>query len=405
LNFEREGIMHIPILKIPFSDDDKDFVSEKVCEILSSGILTMGKYTREFEELFCQFTGAKYAVAVSNGTSALEIILRALEIEGKSVIVPTNTFLATAYAVMHAGNKVIFADSNPETLCLDADDIKRKITPDTAAVILVHVGGIITPDYYEVKKVCDDKGLYLVEDCAHAHGSSIDGRQAGVLGIAGAFSFFPTKVLVTGEGGMIVTNDETLCEKALMIRNHGKNPKMGNKMSEFGHNYRLSEITAILGVQQMKKAHWSIAERQRVAALYDRLLQGVRNVRPVELPSGIVSTYYKYIAYLSEEYDRDEVKKTMKERYNVSLTGEVYANLCHNEPLWDKYTYCGKLRGNSVACHRWPRCDCEVRQEGFPGAEYLSKHHICLPIYPGLKDEEIEYVVESLDKVLNKNYE
>lgn len=393
---------NVPILRIPFSDDDKEFITSKINEVLDSGVLTMGKYTQEFEELFSRFIGSRYAVATSNCTVALEIIIRALGIEGRSIIVPTNTFMATAYAVMQSGNKVVFADCDPKTFALYPDDLKKRIDPDTAAVILVYIGGVITPEYYEIKRICEKNNLYLIEDCAHAFGCSIGGQKAGTLGAAGAFSFFPTKVVTTGEGGMITTDDEDIYKNVMMIRNHGKNPAMGNRMTQFGYNYRLSEITAVLGIQQMKKSSELTEERRNIARMYDKMLAGNGHIKPLSIPPNTISTYYKYIAYLPEGCDRSKVKQVMKEKYGVSLTGEVYADPCHTEPVWREYTYCGKLRNNgrAVGCTRWPGCGCETLQDGFPGATYLSNHHICLPLYPGLKKGEAEYVVESLCKTV-----
>jgi len=394
--------MNVPILRLPFSEADLASISEDIRAVFQSGSLTMGGQTRAFEERFAEFTGSRYALAVSSGTSALEVIIRALGIEGKSFIVPTNTFLATALAVMHSGNRVIFADSDPETLCLDPDDLERRIDGDTAGVVLVHIGGVITPAYDRIRAICDARGLALVEDCAHAHGSALRGRQAGTLGVAGAFSFFPTKALTCGEGGMITTDDEVLYRNAAMIRNHGKNPDLGNKMSEFGYNWRMSEITAAVGVRQMMRAGEIVRDRQRAAAFYDERLGRVAGVRPLKLAKETSSCYYKYIAYLDEGHDRARVKQVMREACGVSLTGEVYADLCHKEPIWEKFTCCGRRREQGpVACNRWPSCGCGGRQAGFPGAEYLSRHHICLPIYPGLTEEELQHVVDSLDRTLN----
>ena len=378
--------MQVPILRIPFSVEEQDFICQGVKDVLNSGYLTMGKYTQEFERLFAEFCGAKYAIATNSGTSALEIILRAIDVRGSSVIVPTNTFLATALAVVHAGGKVIFADSMPENFCLDPQDVKRKLRNDTKAVILVHIGGIITPYLDDLKNLCDECGLYLIEDAAHAHGCSIDGKKAGTLGIAGAFSFFPTKVLTTGEGGMITTSNPELYEKMLMLRNHGKNPKLGNRISELGYNWRLGEIPAVLGVQQMKNAAALIQKRHQIAQFYDNALQSVEGIELVKLPENVESSYYKYIVYLKEGYRRDEIKKRMKEEYSVSLTGEVYAELCHNEPVWDKHK---EVVLNSTS-------------DRFPGAEWLSKYHICLPVYPDLTEVERNHVVNSLEKTLEE---
>ena len=393
--------MDIPILRIPFSEEDKKFIHLGLDQILRSGFLTMGKYTRQFEEMFAEFIGVRYAVSCNSGTAALELVLRALGIEGKSVIVPTNTFLATTYAVMHSGNRVIFADSEPATLALDVADVKQRLTDDTAAIILVHIGGIISPAVYELRKLCHERSLFLIEDCAHAHGCTVDGQHAGTLGVAGAFSFFPTKVLTTGEGGMVTTNDQELARRIGMIRNHGKNPDLSNRMSEYGYNYRMSELNALLGVQQMKKASEIIQERRWIAEFYDKHLEGIPGLRPLKVPANVTTTHYKYVVFLHEEIDRGETKSILKQRFGVSLTGEVYSELCHSEPLWQRFTYCGRQhRNGGVACHRWPGCRCGDVQEGFPGAEYVSRHHICLPVYPGLSADELEHVVNSLRQVL-----
>ncbi|MCH7655871.1 MAG: DegT/DnrJ/EryC1/StrS family aminotransferase [Chloroflexi bacterium] len=392
--------MRIPVLRIPFDGDDRRFLQEGWEGVLDSGQLTLSKHTQEFEEAFREFSGTKYAVAVNSATAALEVILRALDVQDASVIVPTNTFLATALAAVHAGNRVIFADSDPATLALDPDDVARRITPDTRAVILVHIGGVITPRIAELKALCDERGLHLIEDCAHAHGCSIDGRMAGSLGVAGAFSFFPTKVLTTGEGGMVTTDDERVYNRVRMLRNQGKNPDLGNRISEVGHNFRMSELTALVGVQQMRAAPRLIEERRRAAAFYDAALGAVEGITPLPLPEGVESSYYKYVAYLDPDIDRAALKRTLRERYEVALTGEVYAELCHEEPLWERYTYCGRLRGERVACTRWPGCGCGEPAGDFPGARRISERHVCLPVYPGLGEDELAYVVESLSAAL-----
>ena len=184
-----------------------------------------------------------------------------------------------------------------------------------------------------------------------------------------------------------------------MLRNQGKNPDMGNHISELGHNFRISEFTALVGVQQMRKAESILAERRRIADFYNRALVDVEGVRPVHStgPSG----YYKYVAYLADGIDRDKVKSEMKSWYSVSLTGEVYADLCHEEPLWDSFTYCGKRRdGTRSVCSHGDGTDCNDRQSGFANADYISRRHICLPVYPGLTDQQLEHVISSLTATL-----
>ena len=385
--------MRVPIIRIPFGDEDLDFVTQGVRDVLTSGMLSQGKLTERFEEAFATLTGTSYCVSCSNGTTALELAIRGLGIENSEVIVPTNTFLACAFAVVHSGNRVVFADSDPETLCLDVVDVERCITPVTKAVMLVHIGGIITPAVDRLQKLCKERGIFLIEDCAHAHGSSIEGRPAGSLGDAAAFSFFPTKVMTTGEGGMLTTDIEEVAQRASMVRNHGKNPAMGNRMSEIGHNFRLSEITAVLGLEQVRRADRIFAERQRVAAFYDAAIGRVHGVKPVTLGPGIVSTYYKYVVYLDEGIDRAALKKAMREEHGVALTGEVYTDLCHTEPVWDRYRYDGTRRepGESPS-----------ERTDFPGAEVIAARHICLPVYPGLSEDDLGYVLESLDRAIDK---
>ena len=391
----------VPILRPPFVEDDIAFLQRGLAEIISSGMLTLGKYTRQFEEMFADFAGTKHALAVSNGTAALDLIFRGLGIRDASVIVPTNTFLASALAPMHSGNRVIFADADPGTLCLDPEDVRRRLCPDTRAVVLVHVGGVMSPGYYELAELCRERDIHLIEDAAHAHGCTLDGRPAGSLGHAAGFSMFPTKVLTTGEGGTLTTDDEDLYQRASMLRNQGKNPALGGAISEVGHNFRMSEFTALIGVRQMERASTILEERQQAARFYDSALQEVKGVRPLALPAGATSSYYKYICYLEPGLDRADVKRIMREEYEVSLTGEVYASLCHQEPVWERHTYCGRPRnGDQSVCVHGTAC--LEPQEGFPGAEAVAARHICLPVYPGLTEDQLHHVVDSLERTVRQ---
>ena len=376
--------MRIPILRVPFTDDDVSFVQRGVGEVLKNGQLAMGKYVAEFERRFSEFVGTKYAIGVNSGTSALEICLRAIDVGDSSVIVPTNTFMATATSVIHAGGKVIFSDVLKKDLCMDAEDLNEKIQKDTKAVILVHLGGIITSQLKEIQEICEDHKLVLIEDAAHAHGSTIDGKKAGALGIAGAFSFYPTKVMTCGEGGMITTDDKEIYNSALMLRDHGKPDHRFNKHTEFGYNWRLSEIHAVIGLEQMNKVKWILEERGRVARIYDEKLRDTEEIELIKMPPNVKSSYYKYIIYLKEGFDRDYIKTEMKDGYGIELTGEVYADPCHTQPVFKKY----------------PEMMLNKESDKFPKAEYVCNKHICLPLYPGLTEKEVNYVVESLKSVI-----
>ena len=393
--------MQIPILRIPFDESDREFIHRHIENVLNSGMLTSGTYTRQFEEAFGEFCDIGNVVACANGTAAIELILRALGLRNKSIVIPTNTFMATALAVLNTGNRVIFADSDPATLCLTRAAVEGKLDEDTAAVIMVHIGGIVSPEVKAIKSLCDERGIFLIEDCAHAHGSSNEGQHAGTFGIAGAFSFFPTKVLTTGEGGAVITADDSLADEIRIQRNQGKDPNQGGHISRVGGNYRMNEFTAVVGVAQMNRASELIASRQNAAAYYDEMLSGVPGIAPLRLSAGAESSYYKYVAYLDEGIDREKLKLTLKENYQVAMTGEVYADLCHIEPVWRHHTFCGQpMRNGAAPRHITDGCRCMEQDLSFPGSEEIAARHVCPPAYAGLTESELEYVVTSIDRVI-----
>src|SRR2546428_4618856 len=233
--------MRVPPASISFSNEDISHITEEISECLRTGALTLGQHGRQFEEEFAALCRVPYAVAVNSGTSALEIILRAIAVEDREVIVPTNTFFATPAAVIHAGGRLRFADCDPDDFALDTSSLRDCLNPQTAAVIVVHVGGIITSRIEEIRAICDAAGVPLIEDAAHAHGSSLKGRPAGSFGKAAAFSFYPTKVITSGEGGIIVTNDQDLYREAGIYRDQGKEGFTTNFHVRLGYNWRLSE--------------------------------------------------------------------------------------------------------------------------------------------------------------------
>ena len=303
---------------------------------------------------------------------------------GKSIVIPTITFMATPLAAIHAGAKVIFVDVSTDDLSIDPIDLKQKIRDDTVAVIAVHIGGIISSSWDKIREICDESDLFLIEDAAHAHGASIESKMAGSLGVAGAFSFYPTKVLTTAEGGMITTDDDRIYEISLALREHGKKTPKFNLHTELGYNWRFSEIHALLGLLEMKKCNSIIKARQQRAKLYDQVLEDVEGLRCISLSKNISSPYYKYIVYLDEKYERKTIKKKLKEDFNISLPGEVYSEPCHSQPVFKKY----------------PELILNGPNDLFPGAQYVSDRQICLPLYPSLIDDELRYVVDSLKVVL-----
>jgi len=375
----------IPLLRLVFSQQEIDEIKAEIEEVLKSGFLTMSSRVREFEKKFATFCGTRFALGTNSGTSALEIALRAIGVVGGgTVVMPSNTYMATPLAAIKAGASVIFTECESNTLQMAPEDLKEKIREDTLAVILVHIGGIISPQIESIISICKRNKIPLIEDAAHAHGATFNGKKAGQFGVCAGFSFYPTKVLTTAEGGMMVTNDMGLYNKGKILREHGKADHNFNVHVEIGDNWRFSELHAVLGLQQMKKADSILMERRRLAALYDKMLKNVSGIELIQIPETMDPSYYKYIVLLDHDLNRDNIKKTIKENYGVSLTGEVYSDPCHNQPVFKKY----------------PQFLANSSKDKFPITEDVCKRQICLPLYPGLSDEEVEYVVYALKNVL-----
>lgn len=365
--------MQISAAPIYFPDEDRRAILDLIDEVLRSGQLTLGKHGRAFEEAFARLVGVKHAIAVNSGTSSLEIIFRALGVEGRQVIVPTNTFVATAAAVLHAGGRVRFADVDPETLCLDARRLEAALSADTAGVVVVHIGGLVAPGIERILSLCRARGLWVVEDAAHAQGASHRGRQAGAFGVAGSFSFYPTKVMTSGEGGMIVTDDDRIRDEALVYRDQGKAGFHTNVHTRLGYNWRMSELHAVVGLSQLRRLGEFIDARRKIAAVYDHALGNSGPLVPLRPPERAYTNYYKYVAFLRAPIDRAALKRVLRERYGVPLTGEVYELPCHKQPVFEA-----------------------LATASFPDAEVACASHVCLPISPRMTTEEAEYVVTSV---------
>ena len=357
-----------------FNDKDIEDILNDIRNSLKSGMLTMGKNIEQFENQFAKYIGVKYAIALNSGTSALEVALRYFDVKNKEVIVPTNSFVASANAVIFAGGEPILCDTKDETLCIDPDDFRKKITPKTKGVIVVHLAGLIPPQMKELKDICNENNLFLIEDAAHAPGASLDNKKAGSLGDAGCFSFFPTKPLTTGEGGMITTNDSNLANFAKSLRHHGKE---GDAHTRLGYNWRMSEIHAILGIYQLKRLDEHIAIRNQIAKKYAEGLENVDGISLISVPSNIVHSYWKYPIILTSGIEALDLQKTLKNKYDID-TGTLYYPPIHLQPFY-------KQRFN-------------YKEGMLPSAEGILKKETCLPMFVGLSEKETDYVIDSLKK-------
>ena len=370
-------MIKVPAAKIQFLPEDRQWIADRIQEVLESGQLTLGKYGVEFEQKFAELCGVSHAVAVSSGTSSIEIILRSIGIAGKKVIVPTNTFFATAAAVVHAGGVPVFADMDTESFAVSPETIRKALTPGVTGIVVVHIGGIVSAHMPEILKLAEEKGLWVVEDAAHAQGSSLGGVQAGAFGIAGSFSFYPTKVMTSGEGGMIVTSDEKLATEARIYRDQGKKSFYENAHVRLGYNWRMSEPHAIIGLRHLSRIGEMIADRQAAANIYDEGLKGFKNLYPLSVPKSGICNYYKYIAVLREKRDRKELKSLLREKYGVALAGEVYEDPLHKQPVFLEYA-----------------------SGALPVAENLCARHICLPVFSGMTEGDARLTLAALRETI-----
>jgi dTDP-4-amino-4,6-dideoxygalactose transaminase len=341
--------------------------------MLRSGRLTDGPYTQRFEKEFAEYTVAKHAISVNSGTAALDVALRFFKLQGREVIVPTNTFISTPNSVIFAGGKPVFADMNRDSLSVDVEDVKKKVTPNTSGVIVVHIAGLICPEIKELQQFCYDRDLFLLEDCAHAHGAMMDGQKAGTFGDAGCFSFYPTKVMTSCEGGMIVTCNDSLAEESMCLRTCGQNSSRQAVM--LGHNWRLNEMAAIVGKYQLEHLEEFLAKRNEVARWYEAALSDVEGLTLFKVPSNFRHSYYKYPLKLAEGIDRLEIAALLKEKYSIE-TGHVYYPPCHLQPFYmENYG---------------------TREGDFPISEQVLEKVLCLPMHYGVTHENVAYIRDAL---------
>ncbi len=363
----------IPGMRVEFPE--KEEILRSIEEILDSGEVSQGKYLKSLEGEFAKFVGCKYAVGVNSGGTALELALKALQIKGREVIVPTDTFVATANSVIQAGGTPVFADISAESLSLTIETIRPLLSSKTAAVIVVHMFGIIDPKHEKLHDFCREQGIPFIEDAAHAHGAMYHGEYAGNISDIGCFSFYATKIMNCGEGGILTLNDEALYHRLLQLRNHGKS--LTEPIFELvSNNYRLGEIPAAMLLPQLRGLKQNIERRQEIARIYQKGLTEISSIELYQDYPEQLHSYWRYPILLKKDADRDEVQKLLLEKYNVRVNW-MYEPLCHLQPVFKDF-----------------------RRDALPVAENIIQRQLCLPCYPSLTFSEAERVVTGLREVL-----
>jgi len=369
----------IPVCEPYLSGNELSYVLEAV---KTGWISSSGPYIKKFEETFSNYCGTTQGISVCNGTSALHLALKALGIgPGDEVIIPDFTMIASAFSVCYTGAKPVFVDVEKDTWNIDPEKIEEKITPKTKAIMVIHIFG--NPcDMEKIWKIARKHNLKIIEDAAEAHGAVHGRKKCGSLGDIACFSFFANKIITTGEGGMVVTNDEYLAERCRYFKNLCF-PASGTRNylhDEIGFNYRLSNVLAAIGLAQSEKIEDYISLRIKNNQLYRKYLSGVEgiifqtskfNVKNVHWMNGIVVDSEKF------GMKRDELMKKLKEK---NIDSRLFFIGMHNQPSLKNFG-----------------CYCE---DDFPVSDWLAKNGMYLPSGSGLSEEEIKYICDTIKKIL-----
>ncbi|SMP14004.1 perosamine synthetase [Desulfurobacterium pacificum] len=380
--------MEIPFHR-PYIGKDEE---KEVIDSLRKGWLTMGKKTVEFERKFGNYIGAKNAIAVSSCTAALHLALRCIGLkEGDEVLVPAVTFVATAEVVGYFGARPVLVDVERNTHLIDINDLEKKITERTKAIIPVHYSGQ-PADMDEIIEIAKSYNLYVIEDAAHALPSWYKGRKVGTIGDLTAFSFYATKTLATGEGGMVTTENNEWAERIRVLRLHGiskdawkRYTKEGSweyDVLENGYKYNMTDINAALGLAQLRKVEWMWKERERVASMYNEAFREYEELIPYRVKSDRISSWHLYPLKLNLES-----LKINRNQFIEELKRRGIGTSVHFIPLY-RFSYYKNIGHGAV---------------DFPKSEWVFERVVSLPIFPGMRKEEVEYIIENIIDIVEKN--
>jgi len=372
---------NIPMDRPHIGDEEK----QAVMRVLDSGHLPQGPVVKEFEDRFAELCQTKHAIATSSGTTALTTALMASGVEpNEEVIIPPFSFVATATSVLSARAKPVFVDIEPDTFNIDPTKIEDAITDRTKAIMPVHLYGH-PADMSAIQAIADKHNLALIEDAAQAHGAEIDGQPVGGWGMAG-FSLYASKNMMSGEGGMVTTNDDDFAEKARMVRNHGMHQRYYHEI--VGFNFRLTDVMAAIGVEQSKRlTEWN-AQRRANAQYYNAHLEGVT---VPQVRDGYTSAWHQYTITLPEGYDRDALKQELNTR---GIGAQVYYPLpIHCQPmLRDQRPTC------ETTCHHGFNRECP----DLPVTINLTYRVLSLPVNPFITTDERDYIVETVNMLITE---
>jgi len=372
-------------VKVPYFEpwiNHKD--KQMVSLALNNRWLTNGKYLKEFESKISKFVKTKYAIGVSNATQALHLSIRSLDIKpNDEIIVPTFTFVATANAVTYCNAKPVFVDVDSKTFNINPMEIKKNITKRTKAIIVVHYGGQ-SCDMNEIQKIANQHGLLIIEDCAHALGSTYHNKKCGSFGITGCYSFYPTKIITTAEGGMIVTNNRSITNKVRILRSQGmdlqanereKKAKWKYDIVDLGYNYRMDEMRAALGVSQMKRINEINVLRIKIAKYYNSKIKMIEGLTIPKTSNDRNHIFHLYTIKIEKAYHLSRDELFLKLHKKGIGTSVQYYPLHLMSYIKNKF---------------------KIRKNDFPVSNTIKDQIMCLPIFPKMNQKQIDYVIKNL---------
>ena len=364
----------IPIAK-PFLDDNE---IKAVSEVLKSGIIAQGPKVRELEEKFAKLCGTKYAIAVNSGTAALHTALYVVGIrQGDEVITTPFSFIATANTILMQRAKPVFVDIDEETFNIDPEKIKEKTTDKTKAIETVDLYGNLC-DYDEIEKIAEKNNLIIVEDACQAVNAEQNGKKAGSFGDMSAFSFYGTKNITCGEGGMISTNNKEYADNAKLFRQHGRSNMASYEYSGLGYNYRTTDISAAILLEQLKKIGVITKKRIENAEYLSKNLGKINGIKVPDVKNDGSNVFHQYAIRVLEDFrlNRDELNEHLNKK-GIG-TGIYYPKPLHLLPHLKKFGY---------------------KEGDFPIAEKLSNEVISLPVHPHLAKEQLDYIIKVFNEI------
>ena len=382
--------MNKPINVVKPMIDDHEI--ENILEVLKSGMIAEGPQAKLLEKEFSEYTGVKHSIFVNNGTAALHLAMESLDLEpGSEVITSGFTFIASANSISFIGAIPVFGEINEKTWNLDPTTVEKLITPKTKAIMPVHIFGL-PANMKEINEIAEKHDLKVLEDAAQGHGGKIDGKHVGNFSDIACFSFYATKNMITGEGGMVVTNDDDLANKARSIKNHGRaaNSAGGYAHYRIGYNFRAPDYSAAIGRAQLKKLPAFLEARKKHAEYYKQELQGL----PVdwqEIPDHTEHGNYIFALRLTDpKYKVAEIVAKLKAK-------DVIARPIYDVPVYKQPTYL------EIKSWRWARVGInypDYSKVSLPVTESVATSHFEIPVHPGLSDEEVTYVAKTVKEVL-----